>query len=58
MKTSEEMATEIAHLKLELADVRFQRDRLLEMTWLDLPAEPCESTVKWKAEFEKGWVRR
>lgn len=49
---------QVRTLKMERADLKFQRDALLEMTWLDLPAEPHESTAKWKAEFEKGWVRK
>ena len=35
-----------------------QRDALLEMTWLDLPAEPCESIEEWKRLFSEGWIRR
>lgn len=42
----------------ELAYVRLQRDKLLEITWLDLPGEPDESTARWRELFEAGWVRR
>lgn len=52
------MARDIVSLKMELADVKLQRNALLEMTWLDLPSEPIESTAKWRAEFEKGWERK
>ncbi len=48
----------IAELKCELAYVRLQRDALLDMTWLDLPAEPSESTAEWRRLFAEGWVRR
>lgn len=50
---------EIRNLKYELACVKFQRDALLEMTWLDLPAEPDEeSTKEWKRLFDEGWERK
>jgi hypothetical protein len=49
---------QIKKLKSELAYITLQRNKLLEMTWLDLPSEPDESTAKWKEEFEKGWTRR
>lgn len=45
-------------LKAELAYVRLQRDALLEMTWLDLPSEPCESIAMWRKLFEEGWERK
>jgi len=48
----------IAELKCELAYVRLQRDALLDMTWLDMPAEPSESTAEWRRLFAEGWVRR
>lgn len=44
--------------RAELAYMKLQRDRLLEITWLDLPGEPHESTQRWAEEFAKGWVRR
>jgi regulator of replication initiation timing len=47
----EEARTEMAYLKL-------QRDRLLEITWLDLPAEPSESTSRWQDLFNEGWERK
>jgi len=48
-----------AALKFEMACVKFQRDALLEMTWLDLPAEPNhESTKMWKRVFTDGWERK
>lgn len=49
---------EIERLKAEEAYLRLQRDSLLEMTWMDLPDEPSESTARWKEEFEKGWARK
>jgi hypothetical protein len=33
-------------------------DKLLEITWLDLPDEPSESTAKWQELFNAGWIRR
>ena len=42
----------------ELAYVTLQRDRLLEITWLDLPAEPHESTARWQEVFSDGWERK
>lgn len=48
----------IPALLMENAELRLQRDFLLELTWLDLPGDPTESTAKWRAEFEKGWTRR
>jgi hypothetical protein len=42
----------------ELAYVTLQRDALLEITWLDLPADPCESTSRWRELFAQGWERR
>lgn len=47
-----------SELLAELAYVRLQRDALLEITWLDLPAEPCESTARWRELFAQGWERR
>lgn len=56
----DEQATksELNALKMEVADLRLQRDALLEMTWLDLPNDPRESTQRWKEEFAKGWERK
>ena len=54
----EKLGAEIATLKYKLACAVFERDALLDMTWLDLPGEPEECTAKWRAEFEKGWMRR
>jgi hypothetical protein len=48
----------INRLKEELAYVTLQRDKLLEITWLDGPSEPWESTSKWKEQFDDGWIRR
>jgi hypothetical protein len=46
-------------LKYELACVKFQRDALLRMTWLDLPDDSDEeSTKEWERLFEEGWERR
>lgn len=45
-------------LKEKLAYLHLQRDALLEITWLDLPGEPHESTERWKEEFNKRWVGR
>lgn len=42
----------------ELAYVKLQRDKLLEITWLDTPDDPHESTKRWAEEFAKGWIRR
>ena len=42
----------------ELAYVTLQRDRLLEITWLDLPSEPSESTARWQEIFNDGWERK
>lgn len=44
--------------KLDAADYKLQRDALLEMTWLDLPSEPTESTQKWREMFAAGWERK
>lgn len=44
--------------KLAAAEYKYQRDKLLEITWLDLPGEPHESTCKWREEFNAGWERR
>lgn len=44
--------------KEKCAYATYERDKLLELTWLDLPGEPSESTKAWAAEFEKGWVRK
>lgn len=44
--------------ELERAYLKFQRDALLEITWLDLPDEPHESTNRWREEFQKGWARK
>lgn len=52
------MEREVAHLKGELAYMKRQRDALLDITWLDLPGEPSESTAKWRELFNAGWVRR
>lgn len=52
------MEAELAYTKGELAYMKLQRDALLEMTWLDLPDEPHESTAQWRAQFNEGWVRR
>lgn len=52
------LTTERDEARAELAYIRLQRDRLLEVTWLDLPGEPDESTARWREEFEKGWVRK
>lgn len=49
---------DIKILKMQAADLRFQRDALLEMTWLDLPAEPSESTHLWRKLFAEGWERK
>jgi predicted secreted protein len=51
---------EEAYVKMEgeLAYLKLQRDALLDITWLDLPGEPDESTAKWREQFNKGWVRR
>lgn len=49
---------ELAKANEELAYVRLQRDALLEMTWLDLPTEPSESTARWREEFARGWERK
>lgn len=48
----------VDHIKEELAYVKLQRDALLDITWLDLPADPCESTARWRELFNAGWVRR
>ena len=46
-------------LKYELACVKFQRDALLEMTWLDLPDESDEESIReWKCLFVEGWERK
>lgn len=58
METPKAIADEINRLKGELAYMKLQRDRLLEITWLDLPDEPHESTQAWQEQFNKGWVRR
>lgn len=50
--------TEREKLSEENAYLKLQRDRLLEIAWLDLPAEPHESTARWAEEFEKSWIRR
>lgn len=54
----EKLEAEIKHLKGELAYMKLQRDRLLEITWLDGPSEPWESTSQWQEQFNAGWVRR
>jgi hypothetical protein len=46
----DEITSAVKSSKMDFADVKFQRDALLEMTWLDLPGEPYEST--------EGWERR
>jgi hypothetical protein len=51
-------AGEIASLKCELSYMKLQRDALLDITWLDLPGEPSESTRLWREQFNKGWMRR
>lgn len=53
-----DLMKENSKLKAELAYLKLQRDSLLDMTWLDLPDEPSESTAKWKELFNKGWERR
>lgn len=49
---------EVNKIKAEEAYVRLQRDALLEITWLDGPAEPWESTNRWREVFEEGWTRK
>src|SRR4051812_25288081 len=49
---------ELRSLRVELAYTRLQRDALLEITWLDSPSEPDESTAKWRERFDKEWARR
>lgn len=56
--TEQPVAGSVEWLKAELAYMTLQRDKLLEMTWLDAPGEPWESTTKWREQFEAGWVRR
>lgn len=48
----------LARANEEMAYLRLQRDALLEMTWLDLPSEPNESTKRWREQFEAGWTRK
>jgi hypothetical protein len=52
------MTNDEERLKSELAYVTMQRDALLDITWLDLPGDPDESTSKWREQFSKGWIRR
>lgn len=53
-----QMEKDLAYCKSEFAYMKLQRDKLLEITWLDLPDEPNESTRKWQELFNQGWVRR
>lgn len=57
---AKDLETELQNLKYEFARVKFQRDALLEMTWLDLPGNGAEEecTTEWREQFEAGWERR
>jgi hypothetical protein len=54
----ESLKKQLLESKAEEAYLRLQRDALLEITWLDLPDDPSESTAKWKELFARGWERR
>jgi hypothetical protein len=42
----------------DMAQLRAQRDALLEIAWLDTPDEPHETATQWRVEFGKGWERK
>jgi len=52
-------SSQLKRLKYELACVKFQRDALLDMTWLDQPGDDDEeSTEEWRRLFNEGWERK
>lgn len=55
-----ELEGELSLAKFESACMKFQRDALIDITWLDLPGNGTdeECTQEWRELFDAGWVRR
>ena len=56
---NQSLREEIKECKEVCAKLQFQRDVLLELTWLDLPsANLHESATRWRELFAQEWERR